>query len=165
MHGAARVDVAVVNGVMHGYEIKSDRDTLLRLAGQIDAYNAVFDEITIVVGKSHLYDAINMVPDWWGIMIAKIVDGDSVIFNAIRLASENPKKNGVAIARLLWRNEALEILEQAGEAKGIRSKSRNVIYSKLSSIFDLEVLSEEVRRTICFRKDWRSDAPLMLNGG
>jgi hypothetical protein len=26
-HGAARIDIAVINGVLHGYEIKSDRDT------------------------------------------------------------------------------------------------------------------------------------------
>ena len=165
MHGAARVDVAVVNGVLHGYEIKSDKDTLFRLEEQIDAYNAVFDEITIVVGKSHLYEAINMVPDWWGVMIAKIVENDLVMFNTIRVASDNPEKNGVAIASLLWRDEALELLEKAGEAKGLRSKSRNMIYSKLSSALELEVLCEEVRRTICFRKDWRSDSQLVLNGG
>ena len=29
-HGAIRIDIAVVNGLLHGYEIKSDRDTLLR---------------------------------------------------------------------------------------------------------------------------------------
>lgn len=30
-HGTARIDIAVVNGIMHGYEIKSDQDTLQRL--------------------------------------------------------------------------------------------------------------------------------------
>src|SRR5690242_17854466 len=33
-HGACRVDIAVVNGSMHGYEIKSDSDTLERLPSQ-----------------------------------------------------------------------------------------------------------------------------------
>ena len=27
-HGVARVDVAVVNGIIHGYELKSDKDNL-----------------------------------------------------------------------------------------------------------------------------------------
>ena len=44
-HGSARADIAAVNGILHCYEIKSDRDTLLRLPGQIKAYNAVFDQV------------------------------------------------------------------------------------------------------------------------
>lgn len=34
-HAKARVDVAVINGCLHGYEIKSAQDTLDRLAGQL----------------------------------------------------------------------------------------------------------------------------------
>jgi hypothetical protein len=29
-HGSCRIDIAVVNGMIHGYEIKSDQDTLQR---------------------------------------------------------------------------------------------------------------------------------------
>ncbi len=32
--GRVRIDLTVVNGLLHGYEIKSDRDTLARLATQ-----------------------------------------------------------------------------------------------------------------------------------
>src|SRR3989339_1885199 len=120
-HGTARVDIAVVNGVIHGYEIKSDMDTLQRLPEQMNIYNSVFTQMTLVVGKNHLYEAINIVPDWWGIMIAKINTDQSVIFQSIREARYNQDQDSVAIARLLWRNEALEILEKAGEANGFRS--------------------------------------------
>ena len=164
-HGAARVDVAVVNGILHGYEIKSDRDTLSRLPEQMDAYNSVFDRVTLIVGKQHIYDAINLVPDWWGILIAKIGPDSSVVFNRIREAKENFDQRNVSIARLLWRGEALRILEEAGEADGLRSKPREFIYEKLSSIFDQEILEEKVRDVLFLREDWRSDAPLVLNGG
>jgi hypothetical protein len=40
-HGEVRVDVAVINGELHGYEIKSERDTLERLPRQVKAYSAV----------------------------------------------------------------------------------------------------------------------------
>ncbi len=30
-HGAARIDVALVNGIIHGFELKSEKDTLKRL--------------------------------------------------------------------------------------------------------------------------------------
>ena len=65
-HGTARIDIAVVNGTMHGYEIKSDQDTLKRLPEQMDIFNSVFDKMTLIVGKNHLYEAINIVPDWGG---------------------------------------------------------------------------------------------------
>ena len=164
-HGAARVDIAVINGSLNGYEIKSDRDTLLRLPEQMNIYNSVFDQMTLVVGKSHLYDAINLVPDWWGITIAKIDTDDAVVFNYIRKAKENTEQDNISIARLLWRGEALGILEEVGEARGLRSKPRHFIYKKLSSTFSQKDLGEKVREVLFFRKDWKPDAPLVLNGG
>jgi hypothetical protein len=164
-HGAIRIDIAVVNGVLHGYEIKSDRDTLLRLTEQMDAYNSVFDQVTLVVGKQHLYDAINLVPDWWGITVAKFSSDGSVVLNRIREAGNNAQQRSISIARLLWRGEALQILEEAGKANGLRSRPRELIYERLCTIFDLARLEEKVREVLFSREDWRSDAPLVLNGG
>ena len=164
-HGAVRADIAVVNGLLHGYEIKSDRDTLLRLPEQMEAYSSVFDRVTLVVGKQHLYDAIRIVPDWWGITVAKIGSDNSVLLNPIRQAGDNNDQRNISIARLLWRNEALRILEEAGEADGLRSKPREAIYQKLSVMLDQAALETKVREALFIREDWRSDAPLMLNGG
>jgi len=164
-HGDARVDIAVVNGVMHGYEIKSDQDTLLRLPEQIQVYNSVFDKMTLVVGKSHLYEAIKMIPDWWGVIVAKAdVDGN-VVFNTIRKEENNKKQNQLSVAKLLWREEALRILEDIDEAKGLRSKPRDLIYTKLSTVLDQKTLNKKVRETIFFRADWRSESPLLSYGG
>lgn len=164
-HGTARVDIAVVNGIMHGYEIKSDQDTLQRLPEQMDVFNSVFDKMTLVVGKNHLYQAINMVPEWWGIIVAKINNNGSVILNTIREEEFNKNQNSISIARLLWREEALKILEKNNEANGFHSKPRDLIYEKLAGVLDQKILSEEVRETIFLRTDWRPDAPLILNGG
>ncbi len=164
-HGTGRFTIAVVNGIMHGYEIKSDKDTLQRLPRQICTFNPIFDQLTLVVGKSHLFDAFNIVPDWWGIMIAKININGSVVFNIIRKGENNKNQDGTSLARLLWREEALNILKEKGEAKGFNSKPRESIYEKLSTILDHKTLGEKVRETIFFRKDWRPDAPLMINGG
>lgn len=164
-HGVARIDIAVVNGIMHGYEIKSDRDTLQRLSEQMGAYDSVFDQVTLVVGKKHLYDSINIVPDWWGIMTARVGDNKSIAFNNIRGAENNPKQNSASIAKLLWREEALMMLEEVGEADGLRSKPRISIYEKLSTTFDQDTLGKKVRDVLFFRKGWRPDAPLILNGG
>ena len=163
-HGTARVDIAVVNGIMHGYEIKSDQDTLQRLPRQMEVFNSVFNKITLVVGKNHLYQAINIVPEWWGIMVAKSNNNGSVIFNLIRGEEFNKNQDSVSIARLLWREEALRILEKNKGADGFYSKTRDFIYKKLASVLDQEALSEEVREKLFLRADWRPDAPLILNG-
>ena len=165
-HGAARIDVAVVNGVLHGYEIKSDRDTLLRLPEQMHIFNSVFDQMTLVVGKSHLYESINIVPDWWGITVVKMKStDDSVGFYEIRKARKNTAEKRPAVTKLLWRDEALQILEGLGKADGLRSKTRSEIYDKLVMVLDQKTLGEKVREKLFFREDWRSDAPLVLNGG
>jgi len=150
---------------MHGYEIKSDKDTLQRLPEQMDVFNSVFDKMTLVVGKNHLYQAINIVPEWWGIIVAKINNNGSVIFNVIRDEEFNKNQNSISVAKLLWREEALRILEKNNEANGFYSKSRDLIYKKLASVLDQKTLNEEVRETIFLRTDWRSDSPLILNGG
>lgn len=164
-HGTARIDIAVVNGIMHGYEIKSDQDTLKRLPEQMDIFNAVFDKMTLVVGKNHLYEAVNIVPDWWGIVIAKINKNGSVVFSRIRRTEINNNQSSVSIAKLLWREEALRILEEQGEAHGFYSKPRSLIYEKLATVMDQRTLGDRVREAIFIREDWRPDAPLVLNGG
>jgi len=164
-HGIARIDIAVINGVMHGYEIKSDRDTLERLPEQMNEFNTIFDKLTLVVGKRHLYDAINLVPDWWGIMVAKINADNKVIFHNIRDAEDNQEQVGVSIARLLWREEALQILEERNKATGVRSKPREIIYERLANTINVDALKERVRYTLLVsREDWRSDLPLISNG-
>jgi len=42
-HGKSRADIAVINGDLSGFEIKSDVDSLQRLTRQIERYSAVFD--------------------------------------------------------------------------------------------------------------------------
>ncbi len=155
-NGAVRIDMAVVNGIMHGYEIKSDRDTLHRLPNQMNEYNKVFDKLTLVVGINHLHEAINLIPDWWGLKLAKISPNNDVIFYNIRDAEYNTIQNGISVARLLWREEALQILEDQNMAKGVRSKPREEIYKRLAEVVEIEFLKEKVRQTLLTsREDWR----------
>ena len=165
-HGEARIDIAVVNGVIHGYELKSDRDTLKRLPGQIEIYNTVLDKVTLVVGMNHLHEAMKIVPDWWGITIAKIVDSDGAVsFFNIREPEENKNQNSAAVAALLWREEALKILENIGQAKGMQSKNRKAIYEKLADVLEKKSLNKIVREQLRARVNWRSDLQCMPNGG
>ncbi|OGF99465.1 hypothetical protein A2Y99_00375 [Candidatus Gottesmanbacteria bacterium RBG_13_37_7] len=156
-HGAARIDIAVINGVLHGYEIKSDSDTLARLPEQMQAYNAIFDQVTLVVGNKHFIEAFKMVPDWWGIRTAHMESDNSIYFNLIRAPKGNPAQDDISIARLLWKREALDILETIGKANGVRSKPREVVYERLVESMELELLKKHVWSILqSFRQGWRS---------
>lgn len=56
--GACRIDVALINGRLEGFEIKSDSDSLSRLPRQAFAYGQVFDRLTMVWVSCHLGDPI-----------------------------------------------------------------------------------------------------------
>lgn len=166
-HGKARIDYAIINGEMCGYEIKSDRDTLERLPEQVREFNEVFDKLTLVVGKRYLYQAIHEIQEWWGVMLAKEDADGKIILQMIREPSQNPSQQGISVARLLWREEALKILEQRNEAEGIQSKPREFIYQKLAETFnsDFKSLKGHVSSTLISRVGWRSDPQPVIHGG
>ena len=64
--GQARIDLLTVSGVLHGYEIKSNRDRLTRLVSQAATYSRVLDRVTLVVCPRHVEAALQLVPTWWG---------------------------------------------------------------------------------------------------
>lgn len=153
-HGSVRADMAVINGTMHAFEIKSDLDTLYRLPNQQKAYSAIFDKVTLIVGKHHAVEAMLIVPDWWGIEVARLEDG-VVVFDNIRTPKTNKNRDSLSIVRLLWRGEALRVLEENGAARGLRSKPRAQIYQKVTEILDIDAISNSVRHTLCLRESWR----------
>jgi hypothetical protein len=157
--GAARADIAVVNGRLHGYEIKSDSDTLERLPSQITVYGAVFDRVTLVVGERHLAKSLATIPDWWGVKVAVAGPRCAVHFREERLPLNNDGVVAIAVAQLLWRGEVLSLLEASGSAAGVRGKSRMVVWQRLVESMSLDNLRREVRAQLKAREGWRSDEP------
>ena len=155
-HGQVRVDVAVINGSLHGFEIKSDRDNFLRLDEQMRAYNSILDYVTLVVGKSHIHEALETIPDWWGIIMAKS-NANEIDFIKLRDSQKNDSTDKSSVASLLWREEALSILEKISADKGVRSKPRRFIYERLAETLDAETLKKQVRQKLRSRTNWRSD--------
>jgi len=156
-HGRTRIDLVVINDRLHGYEIKSDRDSLKRLTEQINIYSSIMDRVTLVVGYRHAYNALKMVPEWWGVRLAeKDEESGAVLLSDARLPTDNPSVDINAIASLLWRDEAIGILEEIGASKGIRSKTRTDVYGRLVQVIEPRHLCAIVRHQLKSRKDWRS---------
>jgi hypothetical protein len=57
-HGAARIDIAVINGHIRGVEIKAEADNLMRLSRQVAAYGYVVDKATLIAAERHLESAV-----------------------------------------------------------------------------------------------------------
>lgn len=152
--GQVRIDLAVVNGLVHGYEIKSDRDTLGRLAAQVDLYSRVLDRATLVLGESHLENALSAVPRWWGVIQVQRRRGRTR-FIVQRRASPNPQRDPKALVEFLWREDALALLEQRGAASGVRSKTRLAMWERICDVCDVEQIAAAVRMRLKSRKDLR----------
>lgn len=155
-HGAARIDLVVVNDRLHGYEIKSDRDSLRRLPDQIRVYSSVMDRVTLVVGYRHAYNALRIVPEWWGVRLAeKKKRSGTIVLSDARSPRDNPGVDLNAVVALLWRGEALAILEEIGAAGGVRSKRRSEIYRRLVELSDPDYLRFRIRQQLKRREGWR----------
>jgi len=145
--GQVRVDLAVVNGSLHGFEIKSDRDSLRRLSVQVDVYSQVLDRATLVVGDRFAPLAASLVPPWWGIVrVSRKASG--LRFTTVRRARSNPHRSARVLAELLWSAQALELLERRGAAKGMRGKPRRVLWDRVCECFSVDEIAEAVRRRL-----------------
>lgn len=145
--GRVRVDLAVVNGILHGYEIKSDRDSLHRLGSQIEFYGKTLDRVTLVVGERHLAGAIEMVPNWWGVLEIQM-SARKLRFKRLRRSRQNPCRDPRSLVELLWLDDAVALLEERGAAKGIRGKPRCVVWDRICQHFAEDEIAETVRNHI-----------------
>ena len=150
--GQVRVDLAVVDDLLHGYEIKSDRDNLRRLVRQVDFYGSVFDRATLVVGNRHLTEASASLPSWWGITTFT-TDGDRIVFHPIRNSRPNPNRVPRALVEFLWRDEVLDLLKKRDLDTGVRSKPRPELWDRVCSYFDIEDIARAVRARLMARRD------------
>jgi len=152
--GEARIDLAVINGHIHGFEIKSENDTLDRLPSQQAVYNKVFDTLTIVTGDKYIEKVTNDIPLWWGIMRAH-QKGNHVALDTVRECKDNPQIDSYSLVQLLWQNEAIAILEKYQLAKGLKNKPRRYVWAALADNFSIRELSQLVRETLKKRDSLR----------
>src|SRR6266849_4305930 len=119
--GSVRIDIAIINGALTGYELKSDSDTLERLPRQLALYGRVFDYLHLIVGKRHVEKAQKILPDWWGIKIAAQGERGIELIDHHE-PSPNPSPDPYLIAELLSKEEAIGVLQAFGMDRGWRSK-------------------------------------------
>lgn len=152
--GEARVDVAVINGYLTGFELKSESDTLDRLPKQVETYSKVLDYSNLVVAERHFEKALEMLPSWWGYQVVSY-SNDKLDIVSKKQPSMSPILDPYLMAQVLWKSEALDILEKLGAGKGMKSKTRQIIWQVLAETMSLDDLRSAIRSTLKCRTGWR----------
>jgi hypothetical protein len=149
--GDARIDLAAIGNELDGYEIKSGRDDLRRLASQAEVYNLVFDRLTLVAAARHLDRAAARLPSWWGLAA---VDGSAEAIETLRPALANPARDPLATVRLLWRDEAADLLQRR-VGRRIRA-ARPVLWRHLVEVLPPDELRASICACLAARTTWRA---------
>lgn len=154
-NGQARADVVLLGRFLAAYEIKSARDDLSRLSYQVPYYNSVFNRITLVVANRLYPRALDHVPVWWGIITVNEGPRGGIHFRRMRSPIYNSRTNPDAIARLLWKSEACEILAACGVSVQNRRINKTELRALLVQSLSISQLRKQVVEKIRQRAAWR----------
>ncbi len=153
--GESKADLVVLNGTSTVYEIKSERDSLARLAKQIFDYQRVFASVYVIAGAAHIDGIASMVPNHIGLM--KLTRWDRI--SKVREAIDCPEKIDPASVFLsLQTKEAALILERLGY--GLPDLPNTAMRSALRDIFETLAPTELHDAMIGVLKQTRSLEPL-----
>lgn len=135
--GRSRADIVMIcESYLTGIEIKSDKDTYVRLASQVKDYDKYYDRNIIVVGSSHALHVEEHVPQYWGIITVEDT-GEGLDFYILRAAKDNPKRDMKRKLSLLWRPELFEIQAKMDMPK-YKDKSKDFVIGKILSLMSLK---------------------------
>lgn len=149
--GAARIDLAVVDHQLIGYEVKGARDTLDRLPRQAGVFAQVFERLTLVAALRHVDGAMAFLPTWWGI---ELIDDRNRATRVLRRALPNPALSVDAMVRLLWRDEAAQLLAER-DARPFRN-SRRQLWQELVRTWPEGELATAIKGCLRVRTGWRA---------
>lgn len=151
--GGSRIDVAVIGEELVGYEIKSDKDTFVRFSNQVHAYNRVFDRINLVCGPVLADHAVQVIPSWWGIVIASRDSAGTIHLAVKRVASANPKQDAFSLASLLWKEEAIAVLSST-EASAPKKASAHTLWDCMAKSLSVEAIRTVVAESLLKRQHY-----------
>jgi len=154
-HARVRIDVAVINGCVHGFEIKSSLDTLQRLPAQLALYSQCLEKLTLVCAPRHIAAAEKLAPHWCGIILAEKGSRGAVTFETIRRTGINQEIDPVQLAHLLWRPEALTLLSRFNPDHKMTKRPRRELYRELAALMTVSQLTTSIREFMQLRRTWR----------
>lgn len=138
-----RADLTFANGLLSGFEIKSEADTLARWSGQQADYLQCFDKVWLCVHVKHILKALEITQKNVGIIA---VDNDYGMV-VVRDAQLNNQVNSFHLTGFLWRVE----LDSLAKENNISIKSRmrlKEVREILSQELPLDTIRQKVLSTL-----------------
>lgn len=145
--GKSRADaIMVTEQEILGFEIKSDKDSLVRLEKQVKNYERFCDKCYIVTGVHYIDKIETAVPEHWGIYdIAKDEEGHLHI-EMFREAKRNPKERPTIKLKnqmsLLWRMELAKIVK-GNKLGGVTTRNKRELRELI-----IEKMGKEVAKSL-----------------
>lgn len=155
MHARARIDIAVINGSIHGYEIKSEADTLRRFDRQLAIYATCLQKLTVVCAERHLTELYSLTPKWCGILLVVKGPRSGLDFISVRKPEKNPGLDKLKLAHLLWRPEVIDLLSRLDAPRALLKKSRVDMYDFVAKQMSASEIIDYVRECFISRETWR----------
>jgi hypothetical protein len=153
--GTNRIDIAVMNDLFCGFEIKSDKDSLVRLEGQIKAYGQVFDRMVIITGEKFADKIMGVVPEWWGIEVVMRSESGDLSVEVMRTGQLNDGVDIGSAAELLWKREAIALLKTKSLHKGLENRPRQKAWIKIGENFTWPEVRECIKSRFRSRPQWQ----------
>ncbi len=154
--GKARADMAVISDRLIGIEIKGPRDNLDRLPSQVDQYSKCFDQVVLVVHELLANAAVQLIPQWWGVVVGSDKNGTNT-YQLRRRPNQNRGVDVDAVLTLLWRQEIEALYIQFLDLPpSIRSSKRKLRTQLLADISPTALKVAGIRQ-LRQRQEWRSE--------
>lgn len=153
--GACKADLVILNGTATAYEIKSERDSLARLANQVENYKRVFATVNVIASESHVEGVLSTVSEDVGVLCLS----KRYRISCIREARDCPERLcPTTVFESLRAPEAIAILEVLGvPVPQVPNTQRHAVLRELFSSLEPAALHVQMVRTL---KRTRDLAPL-----
>ncbi|MBX9727325.1 MAG: sce7726 family protein [Sphingopyxis sp.] len=152
--GSCKADLVILNGTATVYEIKSERDSLSRLANQVENYKRVFAKVNVIASEGHIEGVLATVPDDVGVMCLskryRITTVREAIYCPARICP-------VTVLESLRTAEAAAILRAMGlTVPQVPNTQRHAAMRDLFAALDPAALHVEMVRTLKQTRDLSS---------
>lgn len=160
-NGLVRADLVYCSNRLECFEIKSHNDTLKRLVSQGWQYEQSFDLVTLVCASKHLSQAINIVPEWWGVLE---VTREGAL-QSWRRSMSNPNIGVAGMVDLLTNDESRAFLSAIGHGEGASRLSHSQLKMRIQAVTTMPILRRWILDALQERKDgWRPRASAEYQG-
>lgn len=124
---SSRIDIALINGRISGYEIKSDVDSLTRLSSQVSSYRKIFEHLCVVTTPKKSRSVLEKTPSWCGVLS---YDHNGK-FKTLRKTKRNPNVDTECLLHSLYKKELLMISMNFGLESIKNKNSKSEIISNI----------------------------------